>query len=198
MNVRLKKVWNVCCGVIWDGRYRINQYTVMANLTTRTADHTAQNIAYERMNYWILQILQDSVLINRDSDRIAAFQATEQQVITIPGEPVDQLIGMMLFSKLTAIVEQRLVIDEIEISSDLGDRVIYSHDCDESSAQFAQSGWWNDPGPCHSEVTRRKGSKVINLARSTEWGIFGLGWDAAPGDATNTVVFAEFTRHEDQ
>lgn len=198
MNVRLKKNWGVSCGIIWDDRYRIISYSIMAKMVTKVADGSQQNIAYERMNHWICEVMQDSVLMGSENQAISAFQATGQQVIVIPGEPIDQFIGMMLYCKLNAVAEQRLQITELLISSDLGDRVVYAHGSDEALDQFAEPGWWHDAGPGCAGPARPRQGKVINLARSAEWHDLGLAWDRDPADRPSAVVFADFPRHEDQ
>jgi transcriptional regulator CtsR len=113
MNVRLKKEFAFSTGLVFDGNYAINQYMMTVSMVTNTNDHREQNVAYERVKYWIHNVLDHSVLIQQDSELLPAFLATGQRVITVSEAPVDQIIGIMLYSKLNAIDEERLIVVDV-------------------------------------------------------------------------------------
>jgi predicted Fe-Mo cluster-binding NifX family protein len=93
------------------------------------------------------EYLVDAVFIKDtdDQEQIALLKAAGIKVIALPEEPVDQIIGMMLYSKLSAVMEGCMLIRSIMLSSTAGDNVIYEHDAQESVAPFDQPGWWNEP-----------------------------------------------------
>lgn len=196
MNVRLKKEFAFSTGLVFDGNYAINQYMMTLRMVTNTSDHREQNVAYERVKYWIHNVLDHSVFIQQDSELLPAFLATGQRVITVTEAPVDQIIGIMLYSKLNAIVEERLIITDIELQSVLGDGMIYLHNEHESVGPFANDGWWQDPRPVYNDVAQRaRGNKVVTLGRSQEWKDLDLDWEEND-EESNTVVFADFKRDE--
>jgi hypothetical protein len=199
MNVRLLKNWAWNSGIVVDGEYHINSYALSVDLVTATEDHREQNIAYERMRHWITQVLASSVIIETGHHRIDAFLATGQRVIELPNGPVDQMVGIMLYCKLNAILEGRLVVTDVSISSDLGDHMVYLHSDGDACGPFAAAGWWNDPRTVFSSRKPRKNANVISMSRSPEWADLDLLWqEPARTSDPNTVLYAEFPKNENK
>lgn len=197
MNYRMSKTWGVLANVVWEDRVLCNDYRIRMDWITATDDNHEQNIAFERVKYWLFDVLEHSVLINQDHSKIAALQATGQRVIAMPGDPIDPVIAMMLFAKITAITETRMEFTEIAVSSDLGHHVQYLQAADEDFTVFAESGWWQDPGPVWSSVKPKRTNKVVNLDRVPEWAELKLCWNSTELKADGHVVFAEFKKNAD-
>lgn len=199
MNVRLGKNYNWLSGLVWDGEYMINAYEIQLQMITNTADPELQNLAYNRLNYWIHSVMQDSVLLGQENELGTAFQATGQRVITLPEEPVDQLVGMMLYCKLNSIMHPQITITDLAISSRVGDDMIYHHSAEEALGPFAAPGWWQDAGPRWSDAKAKKSrNNVIAINRIPEWKDLDLEWGAAEGKQNSDVLFAQFRKDEDQ
>ena len=148
--------------------------------------------AFARMRYWLQEIMQDCVLISQDHDRLDTWLDTGSRVLVFPEDPVDQLVGIMLYCKLHAIVQDNLLIDRVTVSSVLDDEVMYHHYADEDQGPFAAPGWWNESRPCWKQAIKKGRGKVIDLGRGPDWKDLDLEWDQEC--AQNTVVIAEFTR----
>jgi hypothetical protein len=199
MNVRLRKFYSWTSGLVWNGEYMINAYRASLELLTQTDDQEVQNLAYNRMNYWIQDVMQDAVLLPQQSDLVAAFQSTGQRVITLPGEPVDQLVGMMLYCKLNAIMDHQMIITELAISSDVGDDIAYCHDQTEDLGPFAHEGWWSDTKPLWTDTkSRRSKNNVIAINRIPEWKDLDLEWNLSKETARSDVLFASFRKDEEE
>jgi len=196
MNVRLHYETGFLAGVYFDDRLQINSYQVGLNLVTRTVDSENSNIALERIKIFV-DSLNSTVFIN------SCWPLHEEMmtdmgidITTLPEEPVDQIVGMMLYYKLNAIMEGRMEVAQIELSSSLGDHVCYLHDEEDSAGPFEQDGWWNDTSARRRSKT--SGDSETNVVKITHknWREFGLGW---PDDSTKdikTVVHANFTKNE--
>lgn len=197
MNYRMSKTWGVLANIVWEDRVLCNDYRIRMDWTTATDDHHEQNIAFERVKYWLFDVLEHSVLINQDHPKIAALQATGQKVIAMPGDPIDPVIAMMLFAKITAITEARMEFTEIAVSSDQGHHVQYLQAADEDLTMFEESGWWRDPGPVWSSAKPKRSNKIVNLDRVPEWGELKLSWTDTADKADGHVVFAEFKKNAD-
>lgn len=196
MNVRLEKEFAFSAGIVFEGVYNINQYMLKIRMYTNSDDHHEQNVAYERVKYWIHNVLDSSVIVQQDIENLQAFVATGQRVITVTEAPVDQIIGIMLYSKLNAITQDRLIITDVHISSVMGDGMTYLHNENESVGPFAEDGWWQDPRPVFNDIDiRSRGDKVVTLGRPTDWKDLNLDWQEAQ-EENNTVVFADFKRDE--
>lgn len=193
----MTKTWGVLANVIWEDRLLCNDYRIRLDWTTATDDAHEQNIAFERMKYWLFDVLEHSVMIKQDHEKIPLYQATGQRVIAMPGDPVDAVIAMMLFAKLAAITEQRIILTEIAVSSEQGGHVQYLQDSAEDFMVFAEPGWWQDPGPIWGTIKPKRTNKIVNLDRMPEWSELNLSWTDSAVAEPGSVVFAEFKKNAD-
>jgi hypothetical protein len=102
----------------------------------------------------------------------------------------------MLYYKLNAIMEGRMIVRSLDISSSLGDSVWYQHDDEDPAGPFAQDGWWHDSSVKHNTVDVADLDANIVKVVPDAWTEYGLAW---PGEATetgNTVVFGNFPKNE--
>lgn len=199
MNVRLKKSFGWYSGVVYHDRFMINHYSAELSMLTVSPDNRQQNLAYERMKYWVYQILDDSILIAHDHPLIDQYQETNARIIALPEEPVDQIIGIMLYLKLNAIMENRMVITDTELWSKAGDGMSYMHSHGESLGDaLGTDGWWTDNRPTWYDLRPQPNEgNIVSLGRAPEWKAHDLEWEDA-GDQENSVVFAKFNRDDDK
>lgn len=199
MNVRLEYNMGFTAGVYWEGRMIMNNYMVKIYMVTNSSDNAYQNTAFERLKYFVYGELGSTIFVNRAHEQVCQqFIQAGLNVTTLPAEPVDQLLGIMLYCKLNAVMEDHMVINEIEISSNLGENMGYLHAADESLGPFDQQGWWHDSDLIHCDTTLIDSDKVVAMHRAGAWRELDLAWPDAQTDKEidNTVVFAEFGRNE--
>ena len=198
MNVRLQYDLDFLAGVYYEDQLQMNRYTVSLNLLTKTKDSASTNIAMDRAKAFVHGALESTVFINQANIERAEFmQMMGIRVTTLPEEPVDQIVGMMLYYKLNAIMEDRMTVTGLDIASSLGDNVWYQHDEEDLSGPFAEDGWWYRASMQHESVERDPESGNIVKVMSTGWYELNLEWPentAPPSD--NIVVFANFPRNE--
>jgi hypothetical protein len=203
MNVKIGYTSHFIAGVWWDDRLIMSTYTATFKMITASDSAQDTNTALDRLKYMVEEYLVDSVFIkDTDVDQIALLKASGIKVIALPEEPVDQIIGMMLYSKISAVMEGRMLIRSIMLSSTAGDDVIYEHDLQESCAPFDQSGWWAESTPiCESETRPDLNDKVFVLSATNQWRDLGLAWitdtDQEVQDS-NVLVFTEFRNDKDK
>lgn len=197
MNVRLQYDLEFLGGIYYQDLLQLNQYHVSLNLTTQTRNPADTNIAMDRLKCFVLGELESTVFVNQSlQERGELMSMMGINITTLPEEPVDQIIGIMLFHKLNAIMEGRMTVDSLDISSTLGDHVWYQHDSEDSPGPFAQTGWWHDPGPSHSPFPLTDLDNVVKIT-DNQWREYGLEWpEEAAEPVGNTVVFANFPRNE--
>jgi len=200
MNVRLKKTFDFSTGLVYNEEFSVNYYNANVYMTVLAEDSTQQNIAYERIKYWVDFVLTNSILIADTDAMLDKWLATQQRIISLPEKPVDQIVGIMLFSKFNAMAENRFIITDLELSSAVGDDTYFIHSDNEGLGPLNHGGWWTDPSPSWTSTSRRrkKTDKIISIGRTSEWNEFGLNWDADNADEenSNTVVFANFVKDE--
>lgn len=203
MNVKIGYTQHVTAGVWWDDHLIMSNYTVTFKLLTVTPDVRDSNIALDRLRYLFEEVLTDAVFINQtETDQIKKLKAAGIEVIAMPEEPVDQIVGMMLYSKVNAIMEGRMIVRSVLISSNVGDEVIYEHDQSEALAPFDQSGWWADSTPtCTAADTGKKNKdKVFVIANTKPWRELGLDWheDQVESVEGTVLMFTDFKNDKDK
>lgn len=198
MNVRLRKTFAWSSGILYQGQFLINNYEAKIDMITASDDQQEQVIAYERIKSWMYEVLNGSVLIEDDDPKLASWVNTGARILILPEPPVDQILGLMLYSKLNAIVEDRLIITDIEISSVAGEGMSYLHSEDENVGPFMHVGWWSDPRPIWSFLRPSESDKIVALNRPLEWRDYDLSWEDPDEEHTNSVVFARFNRDEEK
>jgi hypothetical protein len=151
----------------------------------------------DRLKCFVLGELESTVFINQSlQERGELMSMMGINITVLPEEPVDQIIGIMLFHKLNAIMEGRMTVDSLDISSSLGDSVWYQHDVEDAPGPFAQPGWWHDSGPSHSLLSPTDTDNVVKIT-DNQWREYGLEWPEETAEHSgNTVVFANFPRNE--
>ena len=201
MNVKIGYTTQFIAAVWWNGKLIMSNYDVTFKLITAGMDPANTNTALDRLKYMIEEYLIDAVFVNHtDIDQIKKLKAAGIKVIVMPEEPVDQIIGMMLYSKISAVMEGHMLVRGVMISSTAGDSVVYEHDNTESAAPFDQPGWWNSTDPHCEMQTKRNPEKVFVITASNQWRDLGLEWvdNNKPSEDGNVLVFTEFKKNEDK
>lgn len=195
MNVNLQKTFNFQCGLVYRDKFYINNYQSTIDIVTHSVIPAENNIAYERIKYWVLEAVHGAILVSRSCEQLKTWQETGARIMVFPEEPVDQLVGIMLCSKLNSICQDRFMIPVVSISSEQGDNMVYLHEYDDPAGSMEEKNWWNDPRPTWTDPNIRKRGKVISLEKGIEWSDLDLAWDDDEPQV-NTVVVANFTKDE--
>jgi len=201
MNVRLRYSTVFTAGIFYDDQMRMNNYQVKLHLVTNSEEGDDHNIALDRIKYFLHNQLNSTVFINSaESNQCRAFAAAGIKMTTLPEDPLDQVIGIMLYCKLNAILEDRMIIDEIEICSELGENIVYLHNNQDAQGPFADAGWWQEPDAVHCDLTLFDNEKTVALHHiGAGWRELGLNWDESiiiNVNDDNKVVFADFAKDE--
>ena len=199
MNVRLQYDLDFLAGIYYDERLQLNSYSVSMSLLTKTMEALNTNIAMDRLKIFMHGELANTVFVNQDAkERAEMLHIMGVNVTTLPEEPVDQIIGMMLYYKLNAIMEGRMTVTRLDLSSILGDSVWYQHDEEEDSpGPFRAEGWWHAPTVQHYSILESVTADNVVRVIPNAWHELGLIWPEQETEPTaNTVVFANFTKNE--
>lgn len=195
MNVRLKYDMLFTAGVYYDGVLRMNNYSLRLWMTTNSENPADQNISFERIKYFLYTQMDSTIFINSKSeDECLQFAQAGLNITTMPGDPVDQLVGIMLYYKLNAITEDRMNVVETELSSTYGENMTYLHSEFENTLGYEQPNWWTTPDLTHSDFAPVDSDNIVSIPQSNTWRDIDLSWSDVPAlDAVgNIVVFADF------
>ena len=176
-----------------------NTYAVSIQLVTVSNNKKDINIALERLKVFLFSELAHTVFVNQHySEHVELLEILGCNVTTLPEEPVDQIIGLMLYCKLNAIMENRMHITQLDIASELGDNIWYKHSEDDGLGPFVEEGWWHKPSVQHHSTEQvDMPANVVNLQR-TGWVDYGLCFREEAEDSNSTVVYANFPKHENK
>jgi hypothetical protein len=186
-------------GVWFEDRLQMNNYSVTLDLMTNTNNQEHQVVAISRLKWFVYTILESTVFVNQsDKDTVTKLSGVGISVTPLPEEPIDQIVGLMLFSKFNAIMEEHIIVKQLDIVSDLGDNIHYLHSDQETTFFDFGTGWWNDPGPCHSVPLKHNQKNIVKLKRLPSWQDVDLEWNSnkvtSLDNGANTVV--KFNRDE--
>jgi hypothetical protein len=197
MNIKLKQNFTFVAGVYMDGTLAMFNYHVVLNLITQCHNQDDTTVAIDRIREFVDQ-MAGTVFVNReDRDTIQALNDLGIDITTLPEDPVDQVVGIMLHCKLNAIVEGRVLITTTEITTDNGAPVTFVHEHDDELGPFTDTGWWNDNTLRHREDSLSESDNVVIIHGTSSWNDLGLTWtDDDEAALDNTVVFANFDKHD--
>jgi hypothetical protein len=199
MNVELEKDFSCSCILVdKDTLPMINHYDIRVSMRVATSNTREYNLAYGRVSCWFSEIMQDSVLIEKDHDKFSVWKSTGLRCMDFPIAPMDQVLGLMLMSKLRAITEGRIDIEKIRLCSPADDHIIYICDQGDDLHWFEKTGWWNDSSPMYTNHVKKNtnAGKVISLSRSAGWDEFSLGWPEIENSTGNISILPTFGKDE--
>ncbi len=197
MNVRLQYTAQFTAGVHYHDRLIMNNYTFRAYMVTNVVESEQTNTAFERLKYFIDEEMASTVFINSENiDACQRYLAAGMNITTLPNEPVDQIVGVMLFHKLNAIMEERISIIEVECSSQLGDNMIYIHSENEVTNDLVLPDWWTTADVVHCDTNLIDSDNVLSLLRSNVWRELDLAWPIEATLETGNIVFADFGKDD--
>lgn len=204
MNVRLKYDLPFTAGIYHNGSFYMNNYTLRVLMATVSDDPNDQVTAFERLKYFIYTCVESTIFIDADdTEQCDRYVQAGLNVTTMPGAPVDQLIGIMLYHKLNAIMESRMIVFETELSSAVGEYMVYLHSEEENTVGYVQPEWWTTADLTHSELAPAILDNVVSIPQAIAWGDIDLAWtddiadDIADDDSGNVVVFADFKKSDE-
>lgn len=202
MNVSLRYESDFAAAIYYPGdavpSLQLNSYSVKLHLITRSEDTAQINLAMDRVRAWIYDELAHTVFLSQaHTDTAASLTALGANITTLPEDPLDQIIGIMLYCKLNAIMCERMFVEQLELSSKLGDQVWYTHSDGDPVGPFAASGWWHEPNTSHSDMGSVARTGTVTKMRNAGWKKYDLEWPSGRAATDgSTVVFADFKHNE--
>jgi len=195
MNVRLKYDLVFTAGLYHDSRLRMNNYNLRLWMVTNSEDFADQNTSFERIKYFVYNQIDSGIFINTEhAEQCKKFVMAGLNITAMPGDPTDQLVGIMLYHKLNAIMENRMIIVETELSSVYGENMTYLHSESETTWGIESPPWWNTADLVHSDFVSEDSDKIVSMTAGSIWRDLDMAW-TKPIDtdiATGNVVFADF------
>jgi len=204
MNVKLRNLISFIAGIYYNERLHMANYVLKLEMTTNTLNTYNQNIALDRIHFFINEIVNSSILICSDhTKQIRDYAKAGLNIIELPIEPFDQSISLALMQKFNSICEQNVIITETDISGSLSDGISYQTNLTDPRGQYSKNGWWNDPelNWYDRNVLNNSKESIVRLDKRLTWQEVHLQWDEdkKPTDpkTDNTVVVGKFKKKND-
>ena len=206
MNVRIQYPLSFTAGIYYNNQMQMNNYVAKLYMMTNTPDGVANNVAFDRIKHFVYSELDSSIFISSThEEQCKKYIDAGLKITTFPGDPVDQLVGIMLFSKLGAIMEDRIIVGEVELSSSLGDGLIYIHGDNENIEDINPPAWWESVDLIHCDGDLIDTDKIVTMHHGSVWRDLDLQWpdiedvtEEPEEESGNTVVFADFKRLDEK
>lgn len=181
MSTRIKRDFDFLSGVYFNQKILMNAYAITLYLDILTESMVDQQIAIERIKYFVDECLNDCVFINQKEKKIIdKLLDLNLKVCTLPEDPYDQIITIALLTKFNAIVENRFECGAINLKSILSDGVEFLFDVEENLGPFEEKNhWWSDHSMSINDLgLQNKKDKVvkINKQASADWTSVNLNW----------------------
>ena len=121
-----------CCIVV-DTQLLPNTFDVKINLLPSNNTQKNYNVALERISILFREVLEDSILIGPASvSKFKNAMGLNGIIHTLPDEPYDHLMAIVLHTKITAILEGVFSVEQVSVTSTQGQGVTHTFEDDES------------------------------------------------------------------
>ena len=176
MDVRISKSFSLAAGLHLDNKFLVNVYEFDVSMLVYTDNMYEQNVAINRIDYFIENCLDSSVIVNySNTEAIEKYQDAGIKVCMAPEEPYCQVVAIAILQKLNAIMEGRLRITDIDLGSGISLGVRYQLVSEMAEAMITTKGWWSKSDMSITDTYRTKGN-VVKLCDPKSWERIGLGW----------------------
>lgn len=199
MSTTIKRDFTFQAGVYYEDTFIMNIYNLDLTMTVETDSIREQNIAMDRIKYFLHDCVENSVFVDSNERKVIEKYITAGlKVCTLPEEPYDQIVTIALLSKINAIAEGRLIISDIVLSSELSDGVkfVYDYESVLHASPFDQ-GWWMESNSCMNDInkTQNKKDKIVKLVKSiNDWSVVGLEWKEKSAKSAEIIFNPEHVK----
>jgi hypothetical protein len=173
-------------GIHFEDEYYINTYDISLSMLVETDVPKEHRVAMDRLDFFIKNIVTNSVFVDEEnSDAIEKYIDAGISIITLPGEPFDQIVAMAMLLKLNSIMENRVKITDITISSLLGDGIRYPivTETAENAEIMVGDNWWhrsNTDTTDNNVFSLEPENNVVKLFDDSVWTQHDLSWKEKP------------------
>ena len=194
MTTRIERDFSFQAGVYFQEEFLMNVYTISLYMEVETESIREQNVAMERIKYFLNDCLENSIFVQDTEHKIIEkYNSCGFKVCTVPEEPYDQIVTILLLTKLNSITEGRLVITDITLGSRVSDEVKLSCDIESPRGPLELPGWWLDSGTSISDPikTSSRKDKIVKIFKipTLDWSEYNLSWKEKGNVSKSEIVF---------
>lgn len=147
-----------------------NSFEVGVTFSVNTPNTHEQNVAFQRIKHLVNEELNCTIIVHKTSPIFKTLNKFQNKIVVLPDDGPDWMLSCALLFKLNAIAEGRFTINQVEVSSSLGDHISYYAIWEEkdlvaeslSDLQTADR-WWNNSDICFNRFQKFNTWKAIGL-----------------------------------
>ena len=129
--------------IIVDGELFSNEYNVQLFITPHTANLKEQTEYFERLKNLFEMVFANTITTWRDEPLYNILQkSSNNRFIELPKPPYDQIMAAVCFCKANSILDSKITIGKLELSSWQGDGITYSVDKDSKELILLDTPDW--------------------------------------------------------
>ena len=132
--------------IIVDGELFQNQYNAYIHITPYTANLKEQTIYFERLKHLFEQVFAGTITTWREEKLYHSLkEKSNNRFIELPKPPYDQIMAAVCFCKANSILDGKIMVTKLELSSWQGDGITYSVDKDSKELLLLDTpNWFTD------------------------------------------------------
>ena len=112
--------------IIVDGELFSNEYSIKLFITPYTANLKEQTEYFERLKNLFEMVFANTITTWRDEPLYHILQkSSNNRFIELPKPPYDQIMSAVCFCKVNAILEGKITVNKLKLSSWQGDGITY-------------------------------------------------------------------------
>lgn len=138
----------VPCMIFIDNALVINTFTIKIGFLPTVENRILNSIAFEKIEMFFDLFVQNAIMIDKKNQQeFKNIFKIENNLISTPGMPNDQVVGSLLYLKLSSIVGSDLDIEYLTLSSELGKNITYTFDMDSPELEVLipdKNDWWEE------------------------------------------------------
>ena len=113
--------------IVVDNELFNNEYQIKLHITPVTVNLQEQGDYFERLKMLFENVFANTIIASRDEKLYQVLEKeTNNRFVQLPRQPYDQLMAAVCFTKSNAILQGKIIINELELSSYQGDGITYS------------------------------------------------------------------------
>ena len=132
--------------IIVDGELFGNEYNLNISLTPHTANLKEQTEYFDRLKNLFEMVFANTITTWRDEKLYHTLKkSSNNRFVELPKPPYDQIMAAVCFCKANAILDSKITINFIELSSWQGDGITYTVDKDSKELILLDApDWFSD------------------------------------------------------
>ena len=132
--------------IIVDDELFHNTYNLKFYIQPVTADLKEQSEYFERLKFLFQYAFSNTIVTFRDAPLYDVLvENTNNRFIELPREPFDQIMAAVCFTKSNAVLDGKIIVNKLELSSYQGDGIAYTITKDGPEIQLLDvDNWWSD------------------------------------------------------